>query len=79
MSVGASFKVWMYSTPHLCFICSSIPDAIMADCPSAIICHIVTTWNGMEWNGMLWNGMEYWWEGSTSAAIPPVFTPEVVG
>ena len=43
-------------------------DAILSDCPSAAICHtqqqIVT---------------EYLWEGSTSSAIPPTSTSDIVG
>jgi len=33
--------------PHLCFICTSITDAIVSDCPSAAICHTATKCNGI--------------------------------
>ena len=32
---------------HLCFICTSTSDAILSDCPSAAICYMAATCNGM--------------------------------
>jgi len=49
---------------HLCFICASMSDAIWSDSSAAAICHMAT------------RVMEYWWEGSTSAAVPPRSTSD---
>ena len=46
MSVGAIFSTWRNSVPHLCFIRTSTPDAILSDCPSAAVWHTATKWNG---------------------------------
>ena len=35
------------SVAHLCFIHSSMSDAILSDCPCAAICHTATTCNGI--------------------------------
>ena len=43
MTVGAIFSAWRNSIPHLCFICTSMSDAILSGCPSAAICHMATT------------------------------------
>ena len=32
---------------HLCFICTSMSDAILSGCPSAAICHMAATRNGI--------------------------------
>ena len=63
----SSFSTWRNSIPHLRFIHTSMSDAILSDCPSAAICHTAT------------NVTEYWWEGSTSTAIPPTSVSDVVG
>ena len=31
---------------HLCFMCTSMSDAILSDCLSAVICHMAATRNG---------------------------------
>jgi len=49
----------------LCFICTSMSDSILSDCPSAAIWQKHVT--------------EYWWEGSTSTALPSPPTSDVVG
>ena len=36
------FSAWRNSAPHLCFIHTSISDAILSSCPSAAICHTAT-------------------------------------
>jgi len=35
---GCHSSTWRNSVTHLCFICTSIPDGILSDCPSAAIC-----------------------------------------
>jgi len=35
------------SIPHLCFVCTSMSDTAVSDCPSAAICHTATTWDGV--------------------------------
>jgi len=45
---------------------TSMSDTFLSDCPSAAICHTAT------------NVMEYWWEGSTSTAVPPTSASDVV-
>ena len=52
---------------HFFFIHSSTSDAILSDCPSAVICHTATMCNGILW------------DGSTSAAVPPASTSDIVG
>ena len=47
MSVGAFFSAWRNSVTHLCFILTSMSDAILSDCPSAAICHTATECNGI--------------------------------
>ena len=47
MPMGDFFSVWRNSVPHLCFICTSMSDAILTVCPSAAICLTETTWNGI--------------------------------
>jgi len=42
-------------------------DAIWSDSSAAAICHMAT------------RVMEYWWEGSTSAAVPPTSISDVMG
>ena len=41
---------WRNSIPHHCFIHASMSDTTVSDCPSASICHMATTCNGM-WVG----------------------------
>ena len=43
MSVGAIFSTWRNSVTHLCFLCTSMSDTILSDCPSAAMCHMTTT------------------------------------
>ena len=38
--VGCHFFSWRNSVPHLCFVCTSMSDVILSDCPSAAICHM---------------------------------------
>ena len=38
MSVGAIFSTRRNSVTHLCFICTSMSDTMLSDCPSAAIC-----------------------------------------
>ena len=52
---------------HLFFIHTSMSDAVLSDCPSADICHTQE------------NIMEYWWESSTSPAIPPTSASGIMG
>ena len=40
-----SFSVWRNSVTYLFFICTSMSDTMLSDCPSAAICHTATTWN----------------------------------
>mgnify|MGYP001852988845 CR=1 FL=1 len=42
MLAGAIFSTWRNSTPHLCFIHTSISDVTLSYCPSAAICHVAT-------------------------------------
>ena len=67
MSVGAIFSTWRNSATPLCFICTSISDAILSDCPCAAICNAATTCNGIL--------MGY----SASTAIPATSTSDAVG
>ena len=66
MSMGTIFSTWR-KVIYLCFIHSSMSDTILSDCTSVAICHRAT------------NVTEHWWEGSTSPAIPPTSTSDVVG
>ena len=45
--IGCNFSAWRNSITHLCFICTSMSDAILSDCPSAVICHTATKFNGI--------------------------------
>jgi hypothetical protein len=63
LSVGA----WRNSLTHLCFVCTSMSDAILPDCSSAAICRMGTKLTN------------YWWEGSTSIAILPESASNFVG
>ena len=67
MSVGAMFSAWKNSMTHLCFICTFTADP---HCQSAPLLPSVT------WQQ---NVAEYWWEGSTSATIPPTSASDTVG
>jgi len=62
------FSAWRNSVTHFkCFICSSMSDAILSECPSAANCHTASTCNGILVGG------------SASTAIPPTSTSGVVG
>ena len=41
------FSTWRSSIPCLWFICASMSDAILSECPSAAICCMATTCNGI--------------------------------
>jgi len=41
------FSVWRNEFTHFCFICTSVLDTILTDCPSAAICQTATTWDGI--------------------------------
>ena len=60
------FSTWRHSVPLHCFIRTAMSDTILSDCPSAAICHIATTCNGIG-------------EVSTPTAIPPKSASHVVG
>ena len=46
--IGCNFFLpWRNSFSHLCFIKTSMSDAIVSNCPSAAICHIITKCNGI--------------------------------
>jgi len=47
MSLGAIFSTWRNSVTHLCFIHPSMSDAVLWDCPSAVICHMATKFDGI--------------------------------
>jgi len=47
MSLGAIFSAWRNSITHLCFIRTSMSDAILSDCSSAVICRTATKFNGI--------------------------------
>ena len=47
MSVGPIFSAWSNSATHLCFVCTSVSDTIVSDCPSAAICHVAAKCKGM--------------------------------
>lgn len=66
MSTSDIFSVQRNSVSHLCYICTSTSDPILSDC-SAAICH---------WQE---NVTKYWWEGSTSSAIPPTAVSDTAG
>ena len=55
----------------LCFLCTSISDTILLVCLSAAICHTAKQTNKKV--------MEYWLQGSTSTAILPTSTSDIVG
>ena len=44
---GCHFSPWRNSMAHLCFICTSMSEAILSDCPFAAISHTSTTCNGI--------------------------------
>jgi len=67
MSMGAISSAWRTFVPCLCFIQTSVSEAILSDCPSAAICHAARRWNGIS--------VEY----STFTTIPPTSTSFVVG
>jgi len=67
MPVGAMFSAWRNSVTHLCFICTSVLDAI---CQTAPLLPFVTQQQDIT---------KYWWEGSACAATPPPSASDVVG
>ena len=67
VSLGVIFSVWRNSTTHLLFIHTSMSDTIPSDYPPAAICYMVR------------GHQEILVECSTSTAIPPTFTSDVVG
>ena len=40
-------STWRHPMPHLYFICTSMSDTILSDCPSSTICHMATKCNGV--------------------------------
>ena len=62
--MGAIYSVWRNSVPHLCVIRQ------MPFCQTAPLLPSVTEQQ---------NAVEYWWEGSTSTAIPPISASGFVG
>ena len=44
---GGHFSTWRNSVTHRCFICTSMSDTGLTDCPSAAICHTATACKGM--------------------------------
>ena len=60
---GCHFFCMRNSRTHLCFVPSSMSDAILSNYPSA---------------ATEWNAVEYWWEGSVSTAIPSTSASDVV-
>jgi len=67
MSVSAFCSTWGNSIPPLCSICSSM---------SAPFCQTAPLLPSVTWQQ---HAMGYWWEGSTSAAIPPISISDAVG
>ena len=45
MSMDAFSSTWRNSATYLCFVCTSMSDIILLDCPSAAICHTATKRN----------------------------------
>jgi len=45
--MDATFSSWMNSVAHLCFICISMSDATLTDCPSTAICCTVPKRDGI--------------------------------
>ena len=41
------FPLWRNSVTHLGFVCTSMSDTALSECPSAAICHTATTCNGI--------------------------------
>ena len=41
----AIFSMWRNSVTHFCFMCTSMSDAILSDCPSAAVCHMAAKCN----------------------------------
>ena len=66
MSMGAILSSWRNSVPPLCSIFTPMSDAILSYCP---LLPSVTQQQ---------HAMEYWWEGSTSTAIPPTSASDTV-
>jgi len=65
--MGDIFSTWKSSVTYHCFICISIPEAILSDCLSATICHTPTKFN------------RNWQEGSFSIALPLISASDVKG
>jgi len=64
--MDAIFSTQRNSMTHLCFICASMSDAILSDCPSAAICPTATKCNGIL-------------VGRYSTAVPPMSTSDIMG
>ena len=45
ISMNEVLSTWRNSVPHLCFIHTSMSDAVVSDCSSAAICHTATKCN----------------------------------
>jgi hypothetical protein len=67
MSTSAIFSAWRNSMTHLCFVGTSMSDAIFPHCSTSDVCRRATKLTN------------YWREGSTSTAISPASTSDVVG
>ena len=57
------FSSWKNSVTHLCFLGTSMSNAILSDCPCAAICCMATKCNGT----------------SVSTAIPPAYISDIKG
>ena len=66
MSMGAILSTRRNSMPHFCFICTSMSDTILSDCPSAAVTQQQ-------------NVMEYWWKGPVAATIPLTSAYAIMG
>ena len=62
------FSAWRNSFPLLCFICTSTLYTVLSDCAP-----LLSSASQQQ------NVMEYWWEGSTSAAVSPASASNVLG
>jgi len=45
MSVGAIFSTQRNSITHFCFICASMSDTNLSECPFSVVCHTAAKWN----------------------------------
>jgi len=67
MPVGTIFSTWRNSNAHLCFVHTSMSDAVLSGCPLL--------------PSVIWqqNVSGYWQEGSTSTTIPPATSDRMRG